>query len=192
MQKIFFVKGKAITKTQILNDAERQTRLTKSKNKRRLREGLAFRLAKDYEYWGAFIGGCQPVSFKSVPHINLFSIITREMEKNQVCEPCVAVISLNGQNFIFSDSSDQPILFNGHVLYEGGGRWSYHIEDDGSLTWSVIDADADRSKKGEILMTEPIPFPVYMSVEDREKATKQYGRLCNRYHIIPDAVGESR
>ncbi len=185
MQKIYFFDGKAVTKTQLLNEAETKTRMTKSKNKRRLRESLTFRFASDYSDWGKFIGNCQPIGYKSVSHVSLEGIIEKALAKDNITEPCVAVFRLNHQNFIYSDGS-LPVIFNGHILVDRGGSWQYYIENDGYLTWYVDGADADRFIHGEYLLTEEIPFPRMMSLEDRKSAIEKYGQLYDRYHIIPD------
>lgn len=187
MQKIYFFDGKAVTKTQLLNDAEKRTWQTKSKNKRRLRESLTFRFAKDYSSWNDFIGGCQAIGYKSVPHVSIRSIIYKALEKDKVTEPCVAVFRLNNQNFIFSNG-DQPVIFNGRVIVDRGGNWQWYIDEKGNMIWYIEDADASRSFQGEHVLVDPIPFPRSMSITAQETATKKYGKLSDIYHIVPDGV----
>lgn len=186
MEKLFFVNGKAITKSQLLIDAEKQTRRTKSKNKRRLREGLTFRLAKDYSNWSTFVGGCRPIGYKSVAPISIDGIIQHALKKKAITEPCVAVFRLDNRNYIYSDRSDQPVIFNGRVLIDRGGSWKWRIDENGYMVWYVDGADGDRMIRGEHLLVDPIPFPLRMSVEDHKTALEKYGQLFDRYHIVPD------
>ena len=130
MTRLYFINGEPVTKSELLINAEKQTEKTKSKNKRRLREGLTFRLAKDYSSWGTFIGGCQPIGHKSVKHVSLEGIIANALKHDHITEPCVAIFRLKNKNFIYSDRSDQPIIINGHVLVDRGGTWRWYVDED--------------------------------------------------------------
>lgn len=190
MYKVFFINGKAVTKTELLNDAEKKTRQTKSKNKRRLREGLTFRLAKDYSNWATFVGGYQPICIKSVPHINLESVILSELKKDGITEPCIAVFRLGNNNFVYS-YGNKPVILNGRVIVDRGGSWKWYVDKDGNMIWYVAGADSDRVIEGAHLLVNPIPFPRGMSKESHKIAMKEYGQLFDRYHIIPDYPGDS-
>ena len=158
MQKIYFIDGKAVTKTQLLCDAESLSLKTKSKNNRRLREGLVFRLVKGYKTWGEFMGNCQEITYNSVPKISLKSIINRALESRGIVEPCIAVFRLNGQSFVYSEKG-KPIIYNARVLYERGGTWNKEEDEDGNIIdWYLADRDADRTVEGEYLLTERIDF----------------------------------
>lgn len=185
MQKIYFINGKAVTKTQLLHDAENVSRKTKSKNKRRLREALIFRPVKGYKNWGEFIGGCQQIGYNSVPHANVKSIITKALESRGITEPCIAVFRLNGQSFVYAERG-KPVIYNGRLLVERGGTWCKEKDRDGYITdWYLIDKDADRTIAGEYLLTEKIDYPSDMSEEWQGICFDRYGEVCDRYHIIP-------
>ena len=190
MTRLFFINGEPVTKAELLINAEKQTEKTKSKNKRRLREGLTFRLARDYSSWSTFIGGCQPISHKSVKHVSLDGIIANALKNDHITEPCVAIFRLKNKNFIYSDRSDQPIIINGHVLVDRGGTWRWYVDEDGYMIWYVEGADGDRIIRGEHLLVDPIPFPRTMSVDDRKAALDKYGQLFDRYHIVSDCIIE--
>ncbi len=186
MQKIYFINGKAITKTQLLNDAESESLKTRSKNKRRLRESLIFRPAKNYKSWGQFIGNCQMIGHNSVPDISIRGIIFRALESRGIVDPCIAVFRLSGQSFVYSEKG-KPVIYNARLLIERGGTWYREEDDEGFIIdWYLADRDADRTMEGEILLTESIPFPSDMSDEWQEICTSRYGQICDKYHIVPE------
>ncbi len=175
-----------MTKTQILNRAEAATSQTKAKNKRRLREGLSFRMIEDYSTWGELIGNCQPIGYKSVSHVSIKSIVNRALEESEETRPCVVIFRLGNQNFIYSKGG-MPIIFNARLFIERGGCWRYTMNKDGTIQdWFIVDADADRTTEGEILLTEPVPYPRNMSDEWRMLCFEHYGHIYDKYHIIPD------
>ena len=185
MQKIYFLDGRAVTKTQIIHDAEKKTLKTKSKNKRRLREGLVFRFVKDYKSWREFIGGCEQIGYASVPDINVTSIITRALESRGITEPCIAVFRLNGYSFVYSEKG-KPFICNGKLRIERGGTWYPEEDMDGNVVgWRLGGIDADRTTKGEYLLTDKIDFPNEMSEKWQEYCHSRYGEVCDKYHIVP-------
>lgn len=185
MQKIYFINGEAITKTKLLCDAEATSSKTKSKNKRRLREGLVFRPVKNYKTWGEFMGNCQQITYNSVSKINIKSIIIKALESREITEPCIAVFRLNGQSFVYSEKNG-PVIFNARLLVERGGTWYKEEDEDGNIVnWYVEDRDADRTVKGEYLLTESIDFPDDMTEGWQKYCLQRYGKICDKYHIIP-------
>lgn len=185
MQKIYFLDGKAITKTQIIHDAEKKSLKTKSKNKRRLREALVFRFVKDYKSWREFIGGCEQIGYASVPDINVRSIVERALDSRGITEPCVAVFRLNGYSFVYSERG-KPVIYNAKLRIERGGTWCKDEDEEGNiLGWFLGGIDPDRTAKGEYLLTDKIDFPSEMSYEWQDYCLKRYGEVCDKYHIIP-------
>lgn len=200
-QKIYFLpKGKngvfettgefreivAITKTQLLNEAESKTLIARTKNKRRLRESLIFRRVKGYTSWSQFIGNSQLIGHDSVPGANIKSIILRALESRGETEPCIAVFKMGGQSFVYSERG-KPVIYNGKLYVEKGGSWYREEDKDGIITgWYLENRDADRTKEGEYLLTDNIPFPSDMDEEWRELCTERYGGpICDKYHIVP-------
>ena len=185
MQKIYFIDGKAVTKTQLLNDAESESLKTCAKNKRRLREGLIFRPVKNYKSWGQFLGNCQLIGHNSVPNISIRGIIFRALESRGVTDPCIAVFRLSGQSFVYSEKG-KPVIYNAKLLVERGGTWLREEDDEGYvIDWYLGDRDADRTQKNELLLTEEVPFPSDMSDDWQEICIERYGRVYDKYHIIP-------
>ena len=186
LQKIYFLDGKAVTKTQLLCDAEATSLRTKSKNKRRLREGLVFRMVKDYKTWGEFVGGCQQITYNSVPNINVKIIIKRALDSQAIYGPCIAVFRLNGQAFVYSEKG-RPVIYNARVLIDRGGTWCKEEDECGNITdWYLADRDIDRAIDGEYLLIDKIDFPNGMSDEWRELSLIRYGQVCDKYHIVPE------
>ena len=185
MQKIYFLDGKAVTKTQLLHEAEAKSIKTKSKNKRRLRESLIFRPVKGYKTWGEFVGGCQQIGYGSVPKINIKSIISKALESRGITEPCIAVFRLNGQSFVYSERG-KPVIYNARLIVERGGTWYKEKDRDGIITdWYLGDRDSARVFENEYLLTEKIEFPSDMSEEWQEICFDRYGQVCDKYHIVP-------
>lgn len=185
MQKIYFLDGEAVTKTQIIHEAEKKTMKTKSKNKRRLREGLVFRFVKNYKSWREFIGSCEQIGYASVPDINVKSIITRALESRGITEPCIAVFRLNGHSFVYSERG-KPLILNGKLRIERGGTWYSEEDRDGNIVgWYLSGIDADRATKGEYLLTDKIDFPNEMNEQWQKYCRERYGEVCDKYHIIP-------
>lgn len=186
MQRIFFLDGKATTKTQLLCDAESASLKTKAKNKRRLREGLIFRPVKGYKSWGEFIGACQQISYNAVPGINIKSIINRSLESSASTEPCAAVFRLNGQSFVYAERG-RPIIFNARLIIEHGGTWCKEQDRYGNITdWYLDDQDFDRTIEGEYLLIDKVEFPSEMSLEWQEACLNRYGQVYDKYHIVPE------
>ena len=185
MQKIYFLDGAAVTKTQIVHEAEKKSIKTKAKNKRRLREGLVFRMVKNYKSWREFIGSSEQIGYASVPGINVKSIITRALGSRNVTEPCIAVFRLNGHSFVYSEKG-KPFIYNGKLRIERGGSWYSEEDRDGNIVgWYLSGIDADRTAKGEYLLTDKIDFPNEMSEEWQKYCHERYGEVCDKYHIIP-------
>lgn len=185
MQKIYFLDGEAVTKTQIIHEAEKKTMKTKSKNKRRLREGLVFRFVKDYKSWREFIGGCEQIGYASVPDINVKSIVNRALESRGITEPCIAVFRLNGHSFVYSERG-KPVIYNAKLRVQHGGTWFSEKDIDGNVVgWFLGGIDADRTTKEEYLLTDKIDFPNEMSEEWRKFCHERYGEVCDKYHIVP-------
>lgn len=186
MQKIYFLDGNVVTKTQLLCDAEKKSVRTKSKNKRRLREGLIFRPVKGYKSWGEFIGNCQQITYNSVPRINIRSIINKALESREIVDPCIAVFRLKGQSFVYAEKG-KPIIFNARLLVERGGTWYKEEDWEGNVVgWFLGDRDPDRTVEGEYLLIERVEFPNEMSKEWQDFCLRRYGSICDKYHIIPD------
>ena len=185
MQKIYFLDGKAFTKTQVIHEVEVKSIKTNSKNKRRLREGLIFRPVKNYKTWGEFIGGCEHVGYNSVPKINIKSIIHKALESRGITEPCIAVFRLNGQSFVYSERG-KPVIYNARLIVERGGTWYKEKDRDGIITdWYLGDRDAARIFENEYLLTQKIEFPSDMSDEWQKICLDRYGQVCDKYHIVP-------
>lgn len=186
MQKIYFLDGKAVTKTQLLINAETASLKTKAKNKKRLREGLIFRPVKGYRSWGDFIGGCQQIVYNSVPNINIKSIINKALEQSGISDPCAAVFRLNGQSFVYSERG-KPIIYNARLLVERGGTWYKEEDKDGNIIdWYLEDRDPDRTVAGEYLLTEKVEFPNEMTEEWQKLCISRYGHVYDKYHIVPE------
>ena len=185
LQKIYFLDGKAVTKTQLLCDAEATSLKTKAKNKKRLRESLIFRPVEGYKTWGEFMGNCQLITYNSVPSINIKSIINRALDSRGVRQPCIAVFRLSGQSFVYSEKG-QPIIYNAKLLVDRGGTWYKEEDEYGFITdWYLADADADRDIEGEYLLTEKVDFPNEMTEDWQELCLSRYGQVCDKYHIVP-------
>jgi hypothetical protein len=185
LQKIYFLDGRAVTKTQIIHDAEKKSLKTKSKNKRRLREGLVFRFVKDYKSWREFVGGCEQIGYASVPDINVRSIVEKALGWQGITEPCIAVFRLNGHSFVYSERG-KPVIYNAKLRIERGGTWCLEKDRDGNIVgWFLNDIDADRTTEGEYLLTDKIDFPNEMSEEWRAFCRNRYGEVCDKYHIVP-------
>lgn len=185
MQKIYFLDGKAVTKTQIIHDAEERSLKTKAKNKRRLREGLVFRMVRDYKSWREFIGSCEQIGYASVPNIRIKSIIERALASRGITEPCIAVFRLNGHSFVYSERG-KPVIYNGRLRIERGGAWYSEKDLDGNIVgWFLDDIDADRTTEGEYLLIDEIDFPSEMTEEWQKYCRNRYGEVCDKYHIIP-------
>ena len=184
MQKIYFLDGKAVTKTQLLCDAEATSLKTKSKNKRRLREGLVFRMVEGCKTWGEFIGNCQQITYNSVPSINIKRIISKALDSRGISEPCIAVFRLNGQSFVYSEKG-RPVIYNGRLIIDHGGTWCKEEDEDGNITdWYLVDKDPSRSIEGEYLLTEKIDFPNEMTKDWQKLCLSRYGEICDEYHIV--------
>lgn len=187
MQKIYFLGGKVVTKTQYLQEAETESLKTKSKNKRRLREGLIFRPVKGYRSWGDFIGGCQQIGYNSVDKINIKSIIAKKLEEKGIDYPCIAVFRLDNQSFVYAERGN-PVIYNARLLIEHGGTWYKEKDKDGNIIdWYLEGRDPDRTLEGEYLLTEKIDFPNEMSEEWQAICIDRYGKdICDKYHIAPE------
>ncbi|MDO4889337.1 MAG: hypothetical protein Q4A25_01420 [Candidatus Saccharibacteria bacterium] len=162
----------AVTKTQLLNEAESKSLSARTKNKRRVRESLIFRPVKNYKSWSHFIGDCQTIGYDSISGVNIEHTINKALESRGIEEPCIAVFKMNDHSFVYSERG-KPVIYNGRLYIEKGGSW-YREED------------ADRTKEGEYLLTDTIPFPSDMDEAWREICTERYGQICDKYHIVPE------
>ena len=201
MQKIYFLpKGKngifgptgefgeivAVTKTQLLNEAESRTIGSPTKNKGRVREGLVFRPVEGYKSWHQFIGDCQMIGHDSIPGVNIKGVINRALGSRNITKPCIAVFRLSGQSFVYTERG-KPVIYNGRLLIDRGGSWYREEDREGNITgWFLEDNDAERTIDGAYLLTERVPFPSDMDEEWKELCTERYGQVCDRYHIVPE------
>ncbi len=176
----------AVTKTQLLNEAESKSLSSRTKNKRRVRESLIFRPVKNYKSWSHFIGDCQTIGYDSISGVNIEHTINKALESRGIEEPCIAVFKMNGHSFVYSERG-KPVIYNGRLYIEKGGSWYREEDADGNITnWYLEDRDADRTKEGEYLLTDTIPFPSDMDEAWREICTERYGQICDKYHIVPE------
>lgn len=154
MQKIFFLDGEVITKTELIHKAEKASLKTKSKNKKRLREGLIFRPVKGYRSWGDFVGGCEQIGSRAASNIDIRKMIDKKLESKGIDYPCIAVFRMGNHSFVYAERGN-PVIYNARLLVERGGTWYKEEDRDGNIIdWYLEDRDPDRTVEGEYLLTE--------------------------------------
>lgn len=180
---------KIVSLSQVVNEAISFSRNNAKLNKPHWREGLVFKLVKDFKDWDKLVGNCKPLKPKQIEGVKIEGMIYDALEDREVTDPCIAVFRVDGKSYVYCEGG-HPKIFNGILYFEKGGNYYREEDEDGNIiNWAIENNDADRTKEGEYLLTRDIPFPNDMSEEWRQNVIKRYGKICDRYHIVPTQKG---